>query len=282
MFSQIEPGAIGSALVLVALIAGIGYGGWSVLNEIQRVQFAPVENTPDVLTDLDPLDAAVKTPAQSEDPTRSAGVLPPVAEEGLDRPYRPEALDVPVMVARDAPISTLDPADVGTFVAELPEADRQSDPVDRNAIENAIASAVEGVGEAVPAVGNTTPGANTPKVVADPPPGVRLVAVRPAWVRVRAADGSVVYEGILNGGDTYSVPVTEEPPTLRVGESGAVYFEVAGKHYGPVGPNGSVTSDLALAAEGLTERYDVADLSQDRDLSRYVAQLEQSDVSPQE
>ena len=118
--------------------------------------------------------------------------------------------------------------------------------------------------------------------MADPPPGVRLVAVRPAWVRVRAADGSVVYEGILNGGDTYSVPVTEEPPTLRVGESGAVYFEVAGKHYGPVGPNGSVTSDLALAAEGLTERYDVADLSQDRDLSRYVAQLEQSDVSPQE
>ncbi|KZY43487.1 4-hydroxy-3-methylbut-2-en-1-yl diphosphate synthase [Roseovarius sp. HI0049] len=283
MFSQIEPGAIGSALVLVALIAGIGYGGWAVLNEIQRVQFAPVENTPDVLTDLDPLDAAVKTPAQSEDPTRSAGVLPPVSEEGLDRPYRPEALDVPVMVARDAPISTLNPADVGTFVAELPDADRQSDPVDRNAIENAIASAVEGVeegvGEQVPVIAAA---ANTPKVVADPPPGVRLVAVRPAWVRVRAADGSVVYEGILNGGDTYSVPVTEEPPTLRVGESGAVYFEVAGKHYGPVGPNGSVTSDLALAAEGLTQRYDVADLSQDRDLSRYVAQLEQVDASPQE
>ena len=43
---RIEPAAIGSALVLVALIAAIGYGGWSVLNEIQRVQFAPAENTP--------------------------------------------------------------------------------------------------------------------------------------------------------------------------------------------------------------------------------------------
>lgn len=278
MFSQIEPGAIGSALVLVALIAGIGYGGWSVLNEIQRVQFAPVENTPDVLTDLDPLDAAVKTPAESEDPTRSAGVLPPVAEEGLDRLYRPEALDVPVMVARDAPISTLNPSEVGTFVAELPQADRQSEPEESNSIDSVIASVMSGEdGGDTPAVAS-----NTPKVVADPPPGVRLVAVRPAWVRVRAADGSVVYEGILNGGDTYSVPVTEEPPTLRVGESGAVYFEVAGKHYGPVGPNGSVTSDLALAADGLTERYSVADLSQDRDLSRYVAQLEQTDDAPQE
>ena len=280
MFSQIEPGAIGSALVLVALIAGIGYGGWSVLNEIQRVQFAPVENTPDVLTDLDPLDAAVKTPADSEDPTRSAGVLPPVAEEGLDRLYRPEALDVPVMVARDAPISTLNPSEVGTFVAELPQADRRSEPAaEQNDIDSVIASVVNGGDEQ-----GESPAAssNTPKVVADPPPGVRLVAVRPAWVRVRAADGSVVYEGILNGGDTYSVPVTQEPPTLRVGESGAVYFEVAGKHYGPVGPNGSVTSDLALAADGLTERYSVADLSQDRDLSRYVAQLEQTGDAPQE
>ena len=207
-------------------------------------------------------------------------MLPPVAEEGLDRLYRPEALDVPVMVARDAPISTLNPSEVGTFVAELPQADRRSEPAaEQNDIDSVIASVVNGGDEQ-----GESPAAssNTPKVVADPPPGVRLVAVRPAWVRVRAADGSVVYEGILNGGDTYSVPVTQEPPTLRVGESGAVYFEVAGKHYGPVGPNGSVTSDLALAADGLTERYNVADLSQDRDLSRYVAQLEQTGDAPQE
>jgi len=53
MLSRIEPGAIGSALVLVGLIAAIGYGGWSVLHEVQRVTFAPVENTPDVLADLE-------------------------------------------------------------------------------------------------------------------------------------------------------------------------------------------------------------------------------------
>ena len=87
--------------------------------------------------------------------------------------------------------------------------------------------------------------------------------------------------GHPDGGETYEVAATETPPTLRVGESGAVYFEVDGRHYGPVGPRGSVTSDLALAVDGLTERYSVADLSEDRDLSRYVAELEQGDA-PQE
>ena len=55
ILSRIEPRAIGSSLVLVALIAAIGYGGWSVLNEIQRVTLAPVEQKPVVLSDLDPV-----------------------------------------------------------------------------------------------------------------------------------------------------------------------------------------------------------------------------------
>jgi len=102
---------------------------------------------------------------------------------------------------------------------------------------------------------------------------LQVVAVRPAWVRVRAADGSVIFEGILNAGDTYEVPATEEPPTLRVGESGAVYFAVNGQHYGPAGARGSVTSNLALTPEDLTDRYAVADIEADQDLMQYVAEL---------
>ncbi|NRB03090.1 MAG: helix-turn-helix domain-containing protein, partial [Rhodobacteraceae bacterium] len=56
VWSGIEPGAIGSSLVLVALIGAIGFGGWTVLQEIQRVQVAPVDQTPVVLSNLDPLD----------------------------------------------------------------------------------------------------------------------------------------------------------------------------------------------------------------------------------
>ena len=256
--ARIEPGAIGSALVLVALIGAIGYGGWSVLRQVQQVQLAPVENTPVVLADLDPLSGAAVTRDEAmADAGEAAGVFQPPRDERLSRLYRPKALDVPVMVARDAPISTLDPREVGTLSPTAPEADRAS------GIELALREAQGFDGDALA----------TPKVVADGPPDLQVVAVRPAWVRVRGADGSVIFEGILNAGDTYDVPATEEPPTLRVGESGAVYFAVNGQHYGPAGTRGSVTADLALTPETLTERYSVADIAADQDLMQYVAEL---------
>ncbi|MEY5038033.1 MAG: hypothetical protein RL472_1139, partial [Pseudomonadota bacterium] len=40
---RIEPGAMGSFAVLAALILALGYGGWSILQEVQRVQLAPVD-----------------------------------------------------------------------------------------------------------------------------------------------------------------------------------------------------------------------------------------------
>ncbi|MCQ0092739.1 helix-turn-helix domain-containing protein [Roseovarius sp. M141] len=266
ILSRIEPGAIGSVAVLIALITAIGYGGWSVLNEVQRVQVSPVENTPDVLADLDPLaDARGSNRTATSDGTgddviaAGAGFGSPEGDT-LDRLYRPEALDVPVLVARDGPISTLDPMQGGTLPGATqptaPRAIAEAPNPQPNAIDAVIASVV------------------SPQVVADPMAGVQMVAVRPAWVRVRSADGSVIYEGIMNAGDTYDVPLTEVPPTLRVGESGAIYFKVAGQHYGPAGPKGAITANLALAPEGLTGLLTVADLTQDSDLERYVAQLD--------
>jgi hypothetical protein len=88
---------------------------------------------------------------------------------------------------------------------------------------------------------------------------------------VNAPDGSVLFEGILSAGDTFEVPATEEPPTLRVGESGAMFMAVNGTPYGPVGPAGQVTSDVALSAEAITGTYAQADLAQSEVLTEYVA-----------
>lgn len=253
--ARIEPGAIGSVAVLVALIGALGYGGYSVLNEIQRVQMAPIENTPDVLADLDPLAGmGVQTEDVVSQDIASRIVAP--SEERFGRLYRPAALDVPVMVARDAPISTLDPARIGALAEAFPRGDTDPRGSSAAAIDTALAEAL------------------SPQVLAESPPGLTLVAVRPAWVRVRSADGTSIFEGILNAGDTYEVPVTEEPSTLRVGESGAIYFAVNGQHYGPAGPSGSVTSNLALSTEALVETYAIADLKQDQDLQRFVAELQ--------
>lgn len=240
--SNIEPGAIGSALVLLLLIGSIGFGGYTVLNEVQRVRLAPVENTPDVLADLDPLNAGTVGPQMAD-----AGLTAPQVD-ALDRLYRPEALDVPVMVARDAPISTLDPDMVGSFRTA------KADLVDVAPVPEPVA---------------------TPQVVADAAPQVAMVAVRPAWVRVRAADGSVIFEGIMEAGDRWIVPQTEQPPVLRVGESSAIYFAVNGQHYGPAGTRGTVTKDLALSQDHLTDTYSVAELEQHQELARTVAELSQ-------
>jgi cytoskeletal protein RodZ len=261
-FSGIEPRAIGSIVVLVALISGLGYGGWTVLQEVQKVQFAPIDQAPTVVAEVDPLAGATRADTSAENDL-SAFVAP--SPEALDRLYRPQALDVPVLVARDGPIATLTPA---------------APAAETNAIENAVqAAAGQTIGPVQLAAAGQSPAV---QVTAAPIPGVQLVAVRPAWVRVRAADGSVIYEGILNAGDTYAVPATEEPPTLRIGESGAVYFAVNGVHYGPVGPTGAVTSNVALSAESLTATYAVADLTLDSDLAELVnfAAADPAQVAP--
>ncbi len=235
MFSRIEPGAIGSVAVLVALISSLGYGGWTVLQEVQKVKFAPVEQTPTVVSDLDPLAGATNAIGESD----TLATFDAPSTEALDRLYRPQALDVPVLIARDGPISTLSP-NLGSTTADT----------------SVLMAAVD-----------TTVAPSAIQVNTGPVPEVQLVAARPAWVRVRAADGSVIFEGILDAGDTFALPATEEPATLRVGESGAVYFAMNGAHYGPAGRNGTVTSNLDLSSEHLLQTYAQADLTTDQGLA---------------
>jgi hypothetical protein len=267
IFSRIEPGAVGSSLVLIALISAIGFGGYSVLQEVQRVQVAPAEQTPVVLSDLDPLDGVLDAgpEALSENALPEGMELP--RAEALGRLYRPDALDMPVLVARDAPISTLDPRMVGNF-AQLttPESEAESlaDSLFAQVETPANASVVENP---------------VPIVSKDPGPALRMVAVRPAWVRVSAADGTVILETIMEPGDTWDAPAGEEPATLRTGESGAIYFALSGEYYGPVGATGTVTSNLPLEVDALKSTYNVADLTADEALATMVVQL-QTPVEP--
>lgn len=237
IFSNVEPRALGSIAVLLLIIAGLGYGGWAVLNEIQRVQFAPLDQTPEVAALIDPLAAGTA-------PVIAAASDDRPATEAFDRLYRPAALDTPVMVARDAPISTLDPR-VRAGVAAP--------------IEPVVAEAADPV---------------MPQVTETPDPGVTLLAVRPVWVRVRAADGSVLLEKILDAGEEYTIPESETPPSLRAGNSGSLFFRVAGTVYGPAGPGTSTARNVALGVDALRDTYQVADLQSDSALADYVTVAE--------
>ena len=289
-YPGIEPRAIGSILVLLLLIGGIGYGGWSVLQEVQKVRFTPVDQAPSVVSEIEAFEDA---PAEFAGGAGAAEAASPTVE-AFDRLYRPQALDVPVLVARDGPIATLDPSRVGTLAPQPGEglvtarrAPRAPEPApvhgdslvmaevppDGVPPDAALSDAALSDG-AMPDAVLPVPGiddAGMPvQVVAEAAPEVVLFAVRPAWVRVRAADGSVIFEKILDPGEEFVVPQTEAPPTLRAGNAQSVFFRVNGVTYGPAGENTSVVRSVALGETELTGAYGVADLSRDEDLARYV------------
>ncbi len=258
ILSRIEPSAVGSMLVLLALIGAIGFGGWTVLKEVQRVQVAPVDQTPVVLSDLDPLDGALAPAPEASSDSAAPQAMDAPRADALDRLYRPQALDVPVMTPRDAAIATIDPRLIGNF----PSA---ANPT----IETVDASAI------VP-VQTAEIGGAVPQVVEGSAPTVSMVAAYPSWVRVKSADGTVIFETVMNKGDVWEVPATEEPPTLRTGESGAIYFAMSGGCFGPVGARGSVTTNLPLHREALAELYTPVDPTADTSLSRMFADLRAS------
>jgi cytoskeletal protein RodZ len=234
IFSKIEPGAIGSIAVLFGLIGLIGYGGYSVLQEIQRVQFAPVDQSPSLSTDVASLSTSPQPLPQTEVAT---GFVAP-APDALDRLYRPQALEAPVLTARDGPIAALDPNSIGALVDE-PDYRLSSAALSRTA--------------------NDAPALATPQVFAEGAADVLLFATRPAWVRISNADGSVLFEKVLDAGETYVLPQTDETPILRAGNSGSLFFSVKGQTYGPAGPGTSVAKNVALGVDAITENYAVAD-----------------------
>lgn len=260
LFSQIEPGAIGSIAVLVALIGAIGYGGWSVLQEVQRVQLAPVDEAPTVVAEIDPLSNAGSAAPQvvasrAADPALEsvASAEGSASEDVLDRLYRPQALDVPVLTSRDGPIAAINPRETGVL-AQVAEAD---------SVDAALDQAVEG----------------EVQVVAEAKQGIEVLAVRPSWVRVNAADGTVLFEKILDAGERYAVPPLETAALFRTGNSGSIYFVVDGVTYGPVAPGAQVAKDISLSPEALTQGFAQADLTADEDLARF-ATADASDVVP--
>ena len=242
---------------MAALVMSISFGAWSVLKEVQRVQVAPVENTPLVLSDLDPID---QTSAVTNDQMVSVNSEAPSGEY-LDRLYRPQALEVPILVSRDAPISALDPSLIGNFK-----------PMSNPALPDSKPAKFDNIGLAE--VLENTSQNFVPKVLEDAPPKLALFAVRPAWVQVKAADGSTIFERIMNPGEEFVLPQSEIAPKLRAGMSGSLYFAVNGSLYGPAGDGAKVVKQIPLSVDSLQQTYQLADIDTDPQLQKVVAEAQ--------
>lgn len=74
---------------------------------------------------------------------------------------------------------------------------------------------------------------------------VVLTATAPAWIRV-TDQGRQLFEGVLQPGQSYTVPATATAPLLRAGAPEALRINVGNAAAPPVGPAGVVTSNVSL------------------------------------
>lgn len=266
IWSSIEPRAVGSVFVMIALACGLGYGGWSVLQEVQKVNLTPGEQAPGVIASLDPVQEAAMPEAVD-----SASVNLP-QPEGLDRVYRPQVLEVPVLTARDGPIAAIDPGLTTTTATAIAVAENTSgnaqQPNTANAATSGVGQAVQDLAMAGPELPADMAAVRT---VAPDAPEVELMAVRPAWVRVTSADGTVLLEKTMDAGERFALPKLEEAPVLRTGNSGAIYFGVNGRTYGPAAPGPKVVKNVELSPDALTQNFAFADLTKDPELAQMIA-----------
>ena len=232
-FYRVDIRALFSSLVLVFLLGGLGYGAYTVVRKIQRVQVMPVEIPPLVVTDIDPL-----RPRVSADLFFGQAVNR--SDEIYSRTYLPLALEKPVLVPRDGPISNLNPNDQGSFALVDPT------------IVTSINSTLEAIlsPDIIPAMPKGL------QVVEALPDRVRLVADQGVWLRVKDADGSIIFEQILDAQSPFEVPLTDRPAVIeRAGNSGALFFLINGQLYGPAGNGGRTVKNIELSPEKLTQIY---------------------------
>ena len=250
-FDKIEPGAIGSLAALICVVCGIGYGGLTLFNQIQTVEISPSEASPIVLSEL----SSVILREENIDSLKTNLAR----SEQLDRLYRPQALEVPVLTARDAPISTLDPSFSNNF--DIQEKLNISEIV-TNGSETGITEKLLNKGLEETSI----------QVVQELPPSIAVLVAENAWVQITAADGTVIYENIMLPGEEFVLPQLEIPPKLRAGMSGYVYFSVNGELFGPVGSGTSVRKNVELSATNIASTLQTPELSNKKLIAELISE----------
>ena len=250
-FDKIEPGAIGSLAALICIICGIGYVGMSLFNQMQTVKLSPSDFSPIVLTEI----SSEFVREENVDTLRTSKI----SSDQLDRLYRPQALEVPVLTARDGPISTLDPSFSNNF--DMQQRLTTSEIANNSSAGNLTEQVLNNNYQEAPI-----------QVVQDLPPSIAVLVTESAWVQITGSDGTVIYENIMLPGEEFVLPQLEVPPQLRAGMSGYVYFSVNGELFGPVGSGTSVRKNVELSASNIVSNLQTPELSNKKLIAELISE----------
>jgi hypothetical protein len=272
---------LGSLAMLGALVLGVGFGGWALLQNIQRVEFAPTPDAPEALAEAPDFGAITRVMRAG------AGPAPAIDAAALAAVYAAQEVAPPRVALRDGPIAALNPAEAGLYASqpEPPTPHRQGEagaaiagygvadelfaPGRLAAVTaEAVVSAPVGADQAGAADGGVAGDDAAPAAK-----GLALVFADEAWVRVRDGAGATVHEALMRAGTRWSAPEDSEGLTLRAGNAGGVLVEIDGVLYGPLGAPGAVAARVELSPAALLETLPKADAAQVRDTAVLATSL---------
>lgn len=230
-------GAVGLA------VAAFGYLAWMWLADAQRVSPLDETDAPAVL------DETLTAPTEASDVARPAADAYAAggALSGTDAAAAPASAAPPM---RD-----VDPDGASSLALEdqtAPDDQTATDPAGEQAPLDGDGARPQPVladvgAEPAPTEAPATVAADETATVADAveapaaePPPLSVVALSETWIRLRTANGEVLFEGVLQAGATVAAPDGRGPFELRSGNAGGVALRLGDAAFGPLGAVGAV------------------------------------------
>ena len=240
-FNNFSISGLFSLTALLLLIFGLGYGGVTVLNEVQKVNLSPLNQLPSIKTNTSTL-----SNENSFFEKINTNNLNIASNADLENLYRPTELILPLLTPRDGPISAIDPSSSGVYAQE-----------DKSLIDLEIETSTFKITQA-------------PQVTEKEPKAIYVIAQKPAWVRIFEPNGNILFENILDTGQRYKVPKSAKSAMLRAGNSGFVYLMIGDDFYGPLGTSTGVAKKVNLQSEMIIENYELANTNLTFPLNRPI------------
>ncbi len=126
-------------------------------------------------------------------------------------------------------------------------------PVPGNAASSAPTPAAPAA-STPPGVASPVATAAAPATVAPSVPGeITLKAVATSWVQVRQVGGKVIYDHVLQPGETWTVPPDAGAVTLTTGNAGGLTLAADGVVTPPLGRVGGIRRAVPLSAQAIRD-----------------------------
>ncbi len=83
------------------------------------------------------------------------------------------------------------------------------------------------------------------------PPAIRAIAT--SWIQVKGGDGKVLWDHIMQPGESWPLPADGAPFTLTVGNAGGITLAADGVTTVPLGRNGAVRRNIVLSPDTIRD-----------------------------